>query len=98
MVDYNGAFAKWVWSATPPRSLDKPMVLGRPFVKQFALCYRPVVCLSVISSLSVTLVYCGQTVEWIKTKLGVEVGLGPGHMVLDRDSALPPLKGHSPQF
>jgi len=34
-------------------------VFGRPFVKRFAQCYRSVVCLSV---LSVTLVYCGQTV------------------------------------
>jgi len=25
--------------------------------------------------LSVTLVYCGQTVGWIKVKLGMEVGL-----------------------
>ena len=35
------------------------------------------------------LVYCGQTVGWIKTKLGMEVGLGPGHTVLDGDPALP---------
>jgi len=46
--------------------------------------------------LSVTLVYCGQTVGWIKVKLGTEVGLGPGHIVLDVDPA--PKKGHSPQF
>jgi len=38
------------------------------------------VCLSV---LPVTLVYCGQTVGWIKLKLGMVVGLGPGHTVLD---------------
>jgi len=31
----------------------------------------------------VTLVYCGQTVGWIKVPLGMEVGLGPGHIVLD---------------
>jgi len=31
-------------------------------------------------------------------KLGMEVGLGPGHIVLDGDSAPPPPKGHSPQF
>ena len=40
-------------------------------------------CLSVCPV--VTLVYCGQTVEWIKMKLGKEVGLGPGHIVLDGD-------------
>jgi len=39
------------------------------------------VCLSV----AVALVYCGQTVEWIKMKLGIRVGLGPGHIVLDED-------------
>ena len=54
--------------------------------------------LSCLSCLSVTLVYCGQTVEWIKMKLGVQVGLGPGHIVLDGDPPHPPPKGHSPQF
>jgi len=37
--------------------------------------------------LSVTLVYCGQTVGWIKMKLGMEVGLRPGHTVLYGDPA-----------
>jgi len=32
---------------------------------------------------------------WIKMSLGVEVGLCPGHIVLDGDPA-PPEKGHSP--
>jgi len=40
--------------------------------------------------LSVTLVHCGKTVGWIKMKLGMEVGLGPGHTVLDGDPAPPP--------
>jgi len=35
--------------------------------------------------LSVTFVHCGQTVERIKTKLGMHVGLGPSHIVLDGD-------------
>jgi len=65
--------------------------------------------------LSVTLVYCGQTVGpsspesaqqppplfgpcgqmagWIKMPLGTEVGLGPGHIVLDEDPAPFPQKG-----
>ena len=30
--------------------------------------------------------------------LGMQVGLGPGHIVLDRDPSLPPPKVHSPQF
>ena len=46
--------------------------------------------------LSVTLVYCGQTVWRIKMKLGTQVGLGPGHIVLDGDPAPPSPKGHSP--
>jgi len=48
--------------------------------------------------LSVTFVHCGQTVGRIKTKLGMQVGLGRGHIVLDEDPAAPPQKGHSPQF
>jgi len=43
--------------------------------------------------LSVTLVYCGQTVGWIKMPLGTEVGLGPGHVMLDGDPALLPRRG-----
>jgi len=45
-----------------------PFIFGRPFVKRFSLCYRTVVCLSV---LSVTLVYCGQMAGWIKMLLGM---------------------------
>ena len=67
------------------------LIFGRPFVKRFALCYRSVaspVCLSCLSvCLSVTLVYCGQTVRPIKMKLGLQVGLGPGHIVLGGDPA-----------
>jgi len=44
------------------------------------------------------LVYFAQTVGCIKMKLGVLVGLGPGHIVLDWDPAHPPPKGHSRQF
>jgi len=67
------------------------IIFGRPFVKRFALYYRTVVCLAcpVCPVLSVTLVYCGQTVGRIKMKLGMQVGLGPGHIVLDQDPAPP---------
>jgi len=58
-------------------------------------------CLSVLFCLSVTLVYCGQTVGWIKIKLGMQVGLCRGHIVLDgdpappkRDTAHPPILAH----
>jgi len=60
------------------------------------------VCLSVcpvLSScpvLSVTLVRCGQTVGWIKMKLGMHVGLGPGQFVLDVDPAPLPQRGTAP--
>jgi len=74
------------------------LIFGRPFVKRFALCYRTVVCPVYLSCLSVTLVYCGETVGPVKTKLGTEVGLGPGHIVLDGYPAPPPPKGHSPLF
>ena len=33
------------------------------------------------------IVYCGQTVGWIKMKLGMEVGLRPRHFVIDGDPA-----------
>ena len=38
-------------------------------------------------------VYCGQTAGWIKMVLGMEVGLGPVHIVLDGDTAPLPKKG-----
>ena len=37
-------------------------------------------------------VYCGQTAGWTK----MEVGLGPGHIVLDGDPAPPTQKGQRP--
>ena len=43
-------------------------------------------------------VYCGQTARWIKVALGMEVGLGPGHIVVDGDTAPLPQKGTDPQF
>ena len=50
-----------------------------------------------VLSVSVTLVYCGQTVEWIKMPLiGTTVGIGPGDIVLNGEwgpSSPPPLKG-----
>jgi len=36
-------------------------------------------------------VYCDQMAEWMKMPLGMEVDLGPGHIVLDRVPA--PVKG-----
>ena len=61
------------------------------------------VCLSVCPvlsvCLSVTFVHCCQTVgRAIKMKLGMQVGLGPGHIVLDGDPVPPLPKGHRPHF
>jgi len=81
-------------------------IFGRPLVKQFALSYWTVVVsdMSVDLSvypvcLSVTLVYCGQRVGWIKITLGVQVGLGgPGDTVLDADPASSSKSGTAPNF
>jgi len=64
----------------------------RPTLSDRCLSVCPV-CLYV---LSVTLVYCGQTVGWIKTKLGMEVGLDRSDFVLDGEQL--PKMGPSPQF
>ena len=57
-------------------------------------------CLSVLSVcivFNVGVGYCGQTVRRIKMKLGMQVGLSPGHILLDGDPVLLP-KGAQPQF
>ena len=38
-------------------------------------------------------VYCSQTAWWTKMALGMEIGLGPGHIVLDGNQAAPSEKG-----
>jgi len=56
-------------------------------------------CLSVcLSCLSVTFVYCGERVGRIKMKLGLQLGLGPGHIVLDGDPAPLHQRGTAPNF
>jgi len=54
----------------------------------------------VCPALSVTLVYCGQTVGRIKMKLGTQVGLGPGHIhiVLHGDPPPLPERSTAPNF
>ena len=76
-------------------AIDRFKVFSGPFLKRFALCYEPIV-LSVC--LSVMLVYCRQTVGWIKMKLSMEVSLGPGHIVLDRNQLPLPKWGTAPVF
>ena len=58
-------------------------------------------CQSCPVCLSVTLVYCGQTLGWIKIKLGMQVGLGAGHIghvVLDGGPAPLPKRAQPSQF
>jgi len=45
---------------------------------------------------TVTLVYYGQMVGWIKMKLGTKVDLVRSHIVLDGEPALPPPKWQAP--
>ena len=52
-------------------------------------------CLSCLSLCNVG--YCSQTVGWIKMPLGMDVGLGRGHIVLDSDPA-PPQRGTVPNL
>jgi len=76
---------------TPMQSTSKcNQFFVRPFVKRFALCYQTVVYLSAM------FVHCGQTVGRIKIKLGMKVGLGPGHTVLDGDPVPLPQRGTAP--
>ena len=81
--------------STTDGEIHEYFIFGRPFVKRFAIAIEA---LSVQSCLSVTLVYCGQKVGWIKVKLGKEVGLGPSHIMLDGDPAPPPKRGTAPHF
>ena len=76
--------------------VNELLVFGRPFVKPFALCYQTVVCLSCPVCLFVTFVHCGQTVGRIKMKLGMQVGLSPGHIVLDGTHLPLPQRGTAP--
>jgi len=54
--------------------------------------------LSLSSPISKPLVYCGQTVARMKIKLGVQIGLGPGHIVLDGAQLPLPQRGITPNF
>jgi len=68
------------------------IIFGQLFVKQFPYAFGPLSC---PVCLSVTLVYCGQTVGWIKMKLGMEVDLGQCDTVRWGHSS-PPKRGTAP--
>jgi len=42
------------------------------------------------------IVRCGQTAEWTKMPLGMEVGLGPGDFVFDGTQLPPEKRAHPP--
>ena len=71
---------------------------GRPRPRPQTVVSVLSVCLSCMSVLSVTLVYCGQTVGWIKMKFGTQVSLGPGHIMLNGNPAPPPKGAQPPNF
>ena len=73
---------------------------GRPFVKRFAPCYQTVVCPICLTVCNIG-VWCIVAKQLngsrrIKMKLGMQVGLGPGHVVLDGYPAPPPQRGTEP--
>ena len=66
-------------------------VFVQPSMKRFSLCYRTIV----LSVLSIMLVYCGQTVGWIRMTLGTEVDLGPSLHCIRWGPSSPQRKEHS---
>ena len=63
---------------------------NRVSTDKMVICFWATICKTVhhcLSVLSVALVYCGQTIGWIRMPLIMEVDLGPGHIVLDGDPA-----------
>ena len=82
----------------PPPSTS--VIYARLYVFWATVCktVRPTLsvrCPSCLSVLSVTFVHCGQTVGRIKMKLGTQVGLGSGRIVLGGDQAPPSPEGHN---
>jgi len=95
--------------ATAKMHMNTNLVFGRPLVKQFALCYRTVVCLVCLTvcpvlSCSVCLSDCNVGVLWPNDRMDQDETwhggscLGPGHILLRGDPAPTPQKGHSPIF
>jgi len=66
------------------------LIFGRSFVKRFVICYRPVVLSACVSvCLSVYNIGVLWPNGWMdQDEFGMEVGLDPGHIVLDEDPAL----------
>jgi len=75
--------------------VDLVCFIGRPFVKRLAVCYRTVI-LSVCPVCDVGVLWPNSSMD--QDKLGVEVGLGPGDIVLDRNPATPKERAQPVQF
>jgi len=91
----------WCWEhrCIYRKTRTHPSLFGRPLKVTVSAMLRdrcPVcsVCLVCLSCLFVMLVYCGQTVGWLKMPLGTEADLGAGGIVLD-ETQLSHGKGHS---
>jgi len=98
--DFNGSYSislrllvTMAFWATACKTVCPMLSDGCPVLSCPVLSCAVLSCLSVC--LSVTLVYFGKTVGWIKMKLGKGVGLLPGNIVLDEDPAPSP-KGAQP--
>jgi len=76
--------------------LRKTCVFGIPFVKRFALCYRSVVSLSVLSVCDVRALWPNGWTDQDETWHACRPR-GPVHIVLDGNPAPPPQRGTAPQ-
>jgi len=74
-------------------ALNKKLFLGDHLQNGSPYPIGPLSVWSACPVLSVTLVYCGQMVGSIKMKVGMVVGFGPDHTVLDVWPGLTPQKG-----
>ena len=95
----NVGFSQVVQLLAPPKTLLQHLAEKIPFwatVSKMVCSMLSIRCLSVLSVCNVGA--CGQTVGWIKTKLGVQVGFGPGHIVFDGDPPPLPQRGTAPHF
>ena len=80
------------WSQDFRRKGDRPWGIFAYAIRPLSVC----LCVVCVSCLSGTLVHCSQTAGRIKMKLGMYVGLGPGHIVLDGNTAPHPKRTERP--
>jgi len=108
MIRSRGIYNKRLCCKFPSKSVSLMLyitttitIFGWPFVKRFALSYLTVVCLSfclscpVLSVCDIGVLWPNGCTDQDETKLGMQLGLGPGRIVLDGDPA-PPKRGTAP--